>query len=458
MHQEKDHLWAKVLSCKFRNPRRNCSRTWLGMKKGNDVFTQGCKWKVGSNSSLNFWHDKWLTDWPLRSLISGPLNRDEDCLMVRKVTQEGRWDVSRISMTLPQDIFLRIKAILIPLSSMCSVAMTWSLSPSGDFDGRSAYKLAKGKSEATHTFTGQWIWKLVTLPKLQCFVWRCYLHSLTAKDMLMDMGISEDNICEICGECSENIMHVLQDNDFGLDFWLNSRFPNCDYAFFNTDLCSWFETCAAQADGDVILSWNHYFSFGIWSLWNHRNERLFKQVAPSRWLDKEVRGMAINYIACAGHMKQVAARRSIMVRWSRPNMSWSKLNTNGSPLGNPGLAGGGGFIRDHNGCWLAGFSRAIGQAMSVKAELWPLRKGLQLCIARNLQAVQVELDAKVVMNWMSSSACISTAHSSLITNCKFLLAQIPRVKINHCFREANQCTDKLAKNGASQTSGLRGFA
>ena len=41
-----------------------------------------------------------------------------------------------------------------------------------------------------------------------------------------------------------------------------------------------------------------------------------------------------------------------------------KLNTDGSSLGNPGLAAAGGLIRDGNGSWVVGFTRKIGVASS----------------------------------------------------------------------------------------------
>lgn len=39
-----------------------------------------------------------------------------------------------------------------------------------------------------------------------------------------------------------------------------------------------------------------------------------------------------------------------------------KLKTDGSSLGNPGVAGGGGLIRDENGNWVVGLARRIGIA------------------------------------------------------------------------------------------------
>ena len=63
-----------------------------------------------------------------------------------------------------------------------------------------------------------------------------------------------------------------------------------------------------------------------------------------------------------------------------PPENWVKLNTNGSSIGNPGLAGGEGLIRNANGEWVRGFARAIGVTTSAVAELWALRDGIHFYI------------------------------------------------------------------------------
>jgi len=50
----------------------------------------------------------------------------------------------------------------------------------------------------------------------------------------------------------------------------------------------------------------------------------------------------------------------IQVQWFRPSPNWFKLNTDGSFLGNLGLASGGGLIWNENGEWVEGYARAIG--------------------------------------------------------------------------------------------------
>lgn len=39
----------------------------------------------------------------------------------------------------------------------------------------------------------------------------------------------------------------------------------------------------------------------------------------------------------------------VQIRWEKPQPGWIQLNTDGSALGNPGRAGGGGILRDDQG-------------------------------------------------------------------------------------------------------------
>ena len=90
------------------------------------------------------------------------------------------------------------------------------------------------------------------------------------------------------------------------------------------------------------------------------------------------------------------------IRWERPITGWLKLNTDSSSLGNPGLAARGGVIRDGNGNWVVGFLRKIGNTSSFMAKLWALRDGLLICVNHNYTVVEVEVDAKVVIDVLAN--------------------------------------------------------
>jgi ribonuclease HI len=140
----------------------------------------------------------------------------------------------------------------------------------------------------------------------------------------------------------------------------------------------------------------------------------------------------------------------IWVRWTPPIPGWIKLNTDGSSNGNLGPVGGGGVICDHEGNWLRGFARHIGSASSVVAELWALRDGLSLVIDMDFLIVLIEIDAFIVVSFLSTNAPRHPCLSSLVDDCRYLLQRIPQNELKHVFREANKCADSLANLGRTQ--------
>ena len=135
----------------------------------------------------------------------------------------------------------------------------------------------------------------------------------------------------------------------------------------------------------------------------------------------------------------------IAVRWEKSPLNWYKLNIDGASCGNPGRAGGGGVIRDSAGNWIRGFARYIGYTTSILAKYWALRVGLKLAIQLGVQNLEVELDAKVIVDLINSKNSSNTAYSSLLFDCRLLLEMIPHTKVKHVFREANKCANTLAR-------------
>ncbi|KAK4406452.1 putative ribonuclease H protein [Sesamum angolense] len=76
--------------------------------------------------------------------------------------------------------------------------------------------------------------------------------------------------------------------------------------------------------------------------------------------------------------RQVPQAPSI-VRWHAPFPSWFKLNIDGSSLGNPGLAGAAGIIRDSAGHVHLAYQFALGTGTSVLAELTAVWRGDGAC-------------------------------------------------------------------------------
>ena len=103
------------------------------------------------------------------------------------------------------------------------------------------------------------------------------------------------------------------------------------------------------------------------------------------------------------------------------------MNLDGSVLGNPRQAGGGGLIRNDKGEWVQGYARETGCKTSVATELWALRDGIRLCIALKIPTVVFELDAKLVVDLLQKGEGHPNGIGALVSDCKVGLQEIPLV-------------------------------
>ena len=83
-------------------------------------------------------------------------------------------------------------------------------------------------------------------------------------------------------------------------------------------------------------------------------------------------------------------------------------------------------------------------------ELWGLRGRILQCLNLQLPAIEIEIDAKSIVELLNNPRAAERVVSTLVEDCRYLISQIPHVRIKHCYREANRCADKLARMGANQ--------
>lgn len=195
------------------------------------------------------------------------------------------------------------------------------------------------------------------------------------------------------------------------------------------------------------IPWSSMFLMAIWLIWKRRNQLVFRNHGLNPHLTIEIIQRAFEYNFCAAPNKVSVLRVATPVRWAKLKASWMKLNTDGSSLGNPGLARGGGLIENEEGRWVVGFARKIGITTSFLAKLWTLRDGLSLCVSRSFVAVEVELDSKSIVDAISNLEYSNTFASPLMDDCSHFIKQVPQICFKHCFREANRCADALARMG-----------
>ncbi|PKI45678.1 hypothetical protein CRG98_033994 [Punica granatum] len=132
-----------------------------------------------------------------------------------------------------------------------------------------------------------------------------------------------------------------------------------------------------------------------------------------------------------------------------PPSTYFKLNTDGSSRGKVRQVEGG-----LSGTQMEAGSRAffmnLGLTTSVVAELRALRQGLILALEMGIDRICVDIDARLVFDWIWGVSSSIGLLKELIDDCKTLSRRFLNIKPSHTFREANSCVDLLAKIGGDQ--------
>ncbi|GFY81989.1 hypothetical protein Acr_02g0002290 [Actinidia rufa] len=159
------------------------------------------------------------------------------------------------------------------------------------------------------------------------------------------------------------------------------------------------------------------------------------------------------------HVFVAGAGEIVGYEWVGSLLPWaySNSNTDGASKGNPGQAGAGGLIRNHEGRWVAGFCHNIGTTNSLEAEVTAIRDGLELVNRLGLTNVDVETDSKLAVQLIAGSIFSGEHVNSLVNDCRRLMEEIGSTTLRHVYREANACADILANLGVV-ADGLEVFA
>ena len=71
-----------------------------------------------------------------------------------------------------------------------------------------------------------------------------------------------------------------------------------------------------------------------------------------------------------------------------------------------------------------------------------------MAATENIHNLIVELDALAVVQLMKNSI-VNLSLEPLLTDCRLLLRKFPNLRVEHAYREANQCADALARIGST---------
>jgi ribonuclease HI len=128
------------------------------------------------------------------------------------------------------------------------------------------------------------------------------------------------------------------------------------------------------------------------------------------------------------------------------------LNVDGSSIGNSGVSGFGGLIRNADGAWVHGFFGNLGVTNNIlHAKLMAIYKGLLLAWDLNIKDLWCYSNSKMAIKLITELVDEWHHYAAILNNIKELLNRDWRVLILHTFRESNVCADYLAKHGVNNT-------
>ncbi|KAL0423497.1 UNVERIFIED_CONTAM: hypothetical protein Sradi_0884500 [Sesamum radiatum] len=277
--------------------------------------------------------------------------------------------------------------------------IVWTGSSAGDFLTKSAWEAIRQTSPRRQLLAD--VWHRSLRLTISFFLWRLFLDRIPVDARMRQKGFNFLSKCQCC-EADETVSHLFIESIAVQGVWQYSA------ALFRLCLCD-------------IGSLTHMVHFWQYSTPFH--------------LDL--------------HIQTLIPFLILWFAWTQRNaVKYRGLNTDGSSLGNPGLAGAAGIIRDSVGHVHLVYQIALGTGTSVLAELTAVWQGLEFALTHDFAPLVVEVDATTVISLLQSRVSRKWEVQHLIMHI-VRLQQLLVEDVQHVFREANGAADHLVKEAAS---------
>ena len=432
------------------------SYVWRRMLQIREVAEQNLWWLVRSGQ-CNFWFDNWLGSGPLCQRLQSVSDHP-----VGDFVLNGRWNQQLLRRWVPDDIVSEIvtKSSPVGVADDCAV---WALTESGDFSIASSYVLLGRQSPSSFMFSR--VWHSLIPIKVSFFMVRLLRDRLPLASALGRLHVYGPSKCFCCSAPqSESLDHIFGEGDVAQFLWTffgNGAGVTYRGSGARSRLAGWW--CQPKCSSRLASLHVLVPSIICWHIWLARNLAVFegKCLRREAMCDRilaDIVGLFCGKYAgeAMGHGSWMAFYSNIcgwrprychsLVHWVLPTQGAFKLNTDGCSLGNPGVSGGGGVLRDSSGVAVFGFSTPFGELTCIQAEIRSLLVGVQQCLLRGFLRIQVEVDSLVLVNiLLKKSRCPWIIQPEIAA---LEATQGVEWSVGHCYREANQAADALAKVGA----------
>ncbi|KMT03378.1 hypothetical protein BVRB_8g190670 [Beta vulgaris subsp. vulgaris] len=138
-------------------------------------------------------------------------------------------------------------------------------------------------------------------------------------------------------------------------------------------------------------------------------------------------------------------------KWKPPRSGYLKLNTDGAWKPDWDKPGAGGVFRNASGDWEFGFSKKVDAGSAEAAELMAIREGLQIAWDCKFKNLEVECDAKSIVNLLKNPLeAENHPLGVIIMDICILLTREWQVDFLYIGRDGNTVVHKLAAEAVDQ--------
>ncbi|XP_060210477.1 uncharacterized protein LOC132637406 [Lycium barbarum] len=365
-------------------------------------------WKVNSGSS-SLWWDNWTGWGALAMVIShNDINKFQ---LAKDLIVDGSWNIAHLQ--LPEYLAKTILSLAIGDQNKPHFPI-WMPTTNGKFTTSS--KMLKNKNK------------------------------LPFDNNISRYGIEVDTKCCCCTEAKdETIHHTFLDGELARKMWNYFGIPlgiPWKPGTIKTLIIKWWTVKPKNAlykdmlkTIPIIIWWkiwkarcvNRYDktkvskSRSIYQAFHHIKWIISKTMSTTQWIWKwqDLSKKIIN----SSHKIEC-----IIVRWIKPPMGWTKLNTDGRHSNNDSI-GAGGIIRDSNGQIIMSYAKNLAKGSSNIGEAKAIIYGLQWCTSQSLQNIILESDSLIIINMVKGKSKIAWQLQDSIDIIKEMLDETTNIVI-----------------------------
>ncbi|CAN1782224.1 Putative ribonuclease H protein At1g65750 [Linum perenne] len=460
--QNPDLLWVRILQAKYFRPSRDGlqlsnlksqSAIWKGIARSWSLMTLGSRVGIRDGQDTNFWSDRWI-DSGLRliDLADRPdMIEDTEARVCEFGTDDGGWDMEKLSRSLPAAAVAQIAAIAPPAATRGEDTWAWGEESNGIFSIRSAYDLITNAGNLISVVDWKAIWSWKGPQQIRQFLWLAMHEKLLTNKERKRRHLTDNPNCVRCGG-EESISHVLRDCPYAALVWGELKLPPSDVNWWVSDIQTWLLNIIKH-ESSLLLG------VTCWYLWKARNELTFEDTmmsAPS--LARKSCSWAAAMISALEHMGRSdlvsTSKRKVNIAWDHGPSGWMVLNTDGSVIVPSGSSVGGGLVRDEwSRCRLA-FSSNVGTCSITRAELRGIATGLGLAWEAGFKNIVVQADSRAAISLIYAEGPPSHQHGGEIFTIHKLMLRDWEVTIRHVYREGTRSAGFLASLGHKLPLGI----